>query len=444
MTTAKQEFRKARDAGQMAFGVVPEVADKILATKIMVTSAFYEFRDNEETARTLCTKYLDRMNTLPELVRACDMIYAPQKSVAGRLLSIHGKEKRNDILQNAAEVNISVHNYMRDLLKSNFDTQPSIRFGRYRINPISDLVLMRQPTLVAEIDKCQANFISVTDSPDYIFAAIGESGELQQVNAILALNMSTCKVTNLMIHQKTVMAVDYDGQCLCSGSADKSIVVWDLEHLSPRKIIQEHEGSVRTLCHTEEYLVSGSSDSTIRVWLKNEDYKIHKVLNPGAPVMVVRASRRKFLFSMSGISTLQIWDLSKFVILQEVNIASFGQATVPNVFCADIVANDNMMVVPVKCEDGEHIQCWNLGSLVMSEKIPDTGSNIAKFYNNQYLFCGTEKIKMASTATARTIMEREVTIGNQKAKRIVKMWARGCYLFVLFQSTDDRFFIVKY
>ena len=428
----------------MAFGVVPETSDKILATKIMVTSAFYEFRENVDTARTLCAKYLDRMNTLPEVVRACEMIYTPQKSVAGRLLSIHGKDKRKDILQNAAEVNISVQNYMRNLLKSEFETPPRIRFGKYRIDPVSDMVLMRQPSLVAEIDKCQANFISVTTSPDYIFAAIGETDELQQANAILALNLTTCSVTNLMAHQKTVMAVEYDGQCLCSGSADKSVVIWDLDYLSPRKIIQEHEGSVRSLCHTEEYLVSGSSDSTIRIWRKADDYKLHKTLNSGSPVMVVRASRRKFLFSISGIANLHIWDLTKFVVLQELNIACFGRATVPNVRCPEIVAHDNMMSIPVKCEDGEHIQCWNLGSLVMSEKIPDTGPNVAKFYNNPYLFCGTDKVKMVSTSTARTILELDVVIGNQQSKRIVKMWTQGCYLFMLFQSLDDRFFIVKY
>ena len=444
MKTAREEFRKARDAGQMAFGVVPDTADKVLATKIMVTSAFYEFQDNVDTARTLCAKYLDRMNTLPELVRACDMIYSPQKSVAGRLLSIHGKDKRNDILQSAAEVNISVRNYMNNLLKTGFESPPKIRFGKFRIDPVSDMVLMRQPSLVAEIDKCQGQFISVTNSPDYVFAAIGETSELQQANAILALNLQTCYVTNLMAHQKIVLAVDYDGQYLCSGSADKSIVVWDIEHLSPHRIIQEHKGSVRSLCHTEQYLVSGSSDSTIRIWLKEDNYKHHKTLNPGSPVMVVRSSRRKFLFSISGISTVHIWDLSKFMILQELNIACFGRATVPNVNCSEIVAHDNMMSIPVKCEDGEHIQCWNLGSLVMSEKIPDTGSNIAKFYNNPYLFCGTDKVKMVSTSTARTILEQTVSVGNHQAKRIVKMWTRDCYLFMLFQSVNDRFFIVKY
>ncbi|XP_066924322.1 uncharacterized protein [Clytia hemisphaerica] len=443
LKTAREEFRKARDAGQMAFGVVPETTDKILATKVMVTSTFYEFQDNVETARTLCTKYLDRMNTMPEVVRACEMIYTPQKSVAGRLLSIHGKEKRNDILQNAAEVNISVWNYMRDLLQTDFEVKPSIRFGKFRINPISDLVLMRKPTVIAEIDKCQSNFISVTTAPGYIFAAIGESGELQQTNVILALNLQTCHVTNLLVHEKTVMTVEYDGQNLCSGSADKSIVIWDMDSLAPVKIIQQHEGSVRTLCHTDDYLISGSADSTICVWKKNESYELQTVMDAGAPVMVVQASRRKFLFSISGISTVRIWDLSKFTTLQEVNISTFGQATVPNIQCPEIIANDNMMIIPVKSEDGEHIQCWNLGCLSLSESIPNTGHNIAKFYNNPYVFCGSDKVKMV-TSSGRVITEQDIYIGQTRVKRILKMWIEKCYLYMMCQTERDSFFIIRY
>ena len=366
LTVAREEFRKARDAAQMAFGVVPETTDKILATKIMVTSAFYEFQDNVETARTLCAKYLDRVNTMPEVTRACEVMYTPQKSVAGRLLSMGGKAKRSDILQNAAEVNISVWNYMRDLLMTNFETPPSIRFGSYRVNPINDLVLMRRPSVVAEVEKCVSNFISVCMTPEYVFAAVGQTSELQETNAILALNLKTCKVTHLMVHEKTVMSVDYDGQNLCSGSADKSIVIWDLQTLAPSKIIQEHEGSIRSLCHTDEYLISGSSDSTIRFWKLDNNYECYKSIMTGAPVMVVRASRRKFLFCITGVSTVQIWDMTKFIILHEINTSSYGRATVPNVNCPDIVANDNFMVVPVKSEDGEHVQCWNLGSLSLS------------------------------------------------------------------------------
>jgi len=445
LTVAREEFRKARDAAQMAFGVVPETTDKILATKIMVTSAFYEFQDNIETARTFCAKYLDRMNSMPEVTRACEVMYTPQKSVAGRLLSMGGKAKRGDILQNAAEVNISVWNYMKEFLGTDFETPPAIRFGNNKVNPVNDLVLMRKPSIIAEVDKCMSNFISVCMTPDYIFAALGQTPELQETNAILALNLNTCKVTHLMMHEKTVMSVDYDGENLCSGSADKSIVIWDLQSLAPKRIIEEHEGSVRSLCHTDEYLISGSSDSTIRFWKRENNYECYKSINTGTPVMVVRASRRKFLFCITGVSTVQIWDTAKFVILHEINISSYGRTTVPNIRCPEVVANDSFMVVPVKSEDGEHVQCWNLGSLSLSGCIAETGHNIAKFHNNPYLFCGSDKVKMVSTTSYRTITEQEVVIaGRETTKRIVKMWTNKCYLYMLCHTDKDRFYIMRY
>ena len=51
---ARKEFNKARDAAQVALGVVKELNDKILATKIMIASAIHEFVAKPDVAASLC------------------------------------------------------------------------------------------------------------------------------------------------------------------------------------------------------------------------------------------------------------------------------------------------------------------------------------------------------------------------------------------------------
>ena len=51
---ARKEFNKARDAAQVALGVVKELQDKVLATKIMIASAIHEFVDKPEVAVSAC------------------------------------------------------------------------------------------------------------------------------------------------------------------------------------------------------------------------------------------------------------------------------------------------------------------------------------------------------------------------------------------------------
>ena len=78
--TSHEEFRKSRDAAQMAFGVVNDVEDKLLATKIQISAAFHEFEDHMDTGKSLCLKYLERMNTLPEVAKVIKLFVRIQQS----------------------------------------------------------------------------------------------------------------------------------------------------------------------------------------------------------------------------------------------------------------------------------------------------------------------------------------------------------------------------
>ena len=54
---------------------------------------------------------------------------------------------------------------------------------------------------------------------------------------------------------------------LCSGSADKTIRVWDLDTMQCTHLLDKHSEVVMSLRFWEEYLFSGSLDKTLKVCL---------------------------------------------------------------------------------------------------------------------------------------------------------------------------------
>ena len=436
-STAKDEFRKARDAAQMAFGVVADTTDKVLATKILVTSTFYEFNDNAETAKSLCCKYLERMNILPEVIRSCEMIFTPQKSLGTKILSINGKSKREDILQGVAEINKCVWVYLTGYFKVDM-TPPVIRFDKYHINPITDMVLQRQPVLVVELEKLLSGFISVTMSGNYIFAALGQISGSTVTNDIIAINLSTKGIAHLLGHHGLVLSVCSNKTFLFSASYDRDILVWNIDTLKPIKKLSGHTGSVRSLCLSDTYLFSGSSDTTIRVWdYYSNDMDCIKQLEISQAVSHISCSRRKFLFCLKGAGNVQIWDVTKFIVLHELNT---------NTNITNIIANDSHMYLPTKSKDGHFIQCWNLGSLTFTANIQESGQNITKYYNAPYLFCGNDRIKMVSVASQKLITEQNVVLEGRRvvSNKIKYIWMNDCELFVLCETSTGRNLIVKY
>lgn len=444
MKTAKEEFKKARDAAQMAFGVVPDITDKILATKLLVTSTFYEFQDNFDTAKALCLKYTERMNNLPEVLKACEMIFTPQKSFSEKLLTMSGKNKREEILQGIAEINNSIRVYLKQFFEYDLSPPLKISFGNCNINPITDMCLYRKMSIVSEIERATSHFTSVAMQGQFLFAALGNTTELSSTNSILALDITKETVTHLLSHTKMVLTICVNEKYLYSGSADKTIIVWDLKNLVPVKTLSGHEGSVRSICLIGKYLLSGSVDGKIRIWSEQADFECKKVLIIGKPVMKIEGGNDKYFFCMCGVSTIQIWDFQKFVVLQELNVACYGSMTVPNNVSTDLIAQNGALFVPVKSQNEEAIQCWNLGSLSLNGCVLDTGHNIGKFNKSHYLFCGKSTVKEVNVNSQRTVLEREIRMLNQKCTTIQKMWTYDSSLYMLCKTDSNRYYIVKY
>jgi WD40 repeat protein len=85
------------------------------------------------------------------------------------------------------------------------------------------------------------------------------------------------EVATLSSHRDAVLAIALspNGRVLASGSWDRHIILWDLGSGTPIDTLTGHSAAVSSLAFGQErqgngssplWLVSGSSDDTIRVW----------------------------------------------------------------------------------------------------------------------------------------------------------------------------------
>lgn len=427
--TSLQEFHKCREHAQMAFGVVADISDKILATKILVVATLHEFHDNLLTAKSLCLKYLERVNSLPEVARSCELVFSPEGNFSSKILCLSGKSKRDNLLNEVAEINMTVYNHLNE---SNQHIVPSaICFGKYHINPLTDMILYRLPKVVTELPVELTEFISVCYSEPYIFASLSQNGSLN--NDVVAINCRTGNIKHLFGHEKSVMSVCANEKFLFSASFDKNIVVWDIASLDPVKILSGHEGCVKSVCLTAERLFSGSTDGTVRIW-SLETFSCEHILNVAKPVIKLVCSRRKFLFCLCGLNEVQIWDSIQLKLLH-----SFSAPGMP----FSIVANDNYLYILTSSPSETTVQCWNLGSLTLNQSFA-VSTNFVKCCDTPYFFCGDKTIQMSSSASGKLIIEQEVVLAGNVADKIKTMWMNSHELFVLCRLQNKQQFIVKY
>lgn len=110
-----------------------------------------------------------------------------------------------------------------------------------------------------------------------------------------------------------------DGKTIASGSADQSIRLWNIDNYQPPRILQEHSGWITSLAFhpTENILVSGSTDFSIKIWSLETDSLIRSLVAHTAPVFSIAISPNgEMLASGSQDGTIKIWSLPKGELLQ--------------------------------------------------------------------------------------------------------------------------------
>jgi WD40 repeat protein len=150
----------------------------------------------------------------------------------------------------------------------------------------------------------------LTGFPDYTLPASSYGGLLTAVRSSQEMNQ-------FQGHTEVVMSIAFspDGKRIVSGSDDSTLRLWDAQTGQPiGQALQGHTGSLRPVAFSPDgkRIVSGSDDSTLRLWDAQTGQPIGQPLqgHTGSVSSVAFSPDGKRIMSGSDDKTLRLWDIS--------------------------------------------------------------------------------------------------------------------------------------
>lgn len=107
------------------------------------------------------------------------------------------------------------------------------------------------------------------------------------------------------------VAVSRDGQTLVSGSADKTIKVWNLETGKVKSTLEAHTDTIRViaLASDDQTLISASGDKTIKIWDLQTSHLKRTLTSDAGPVWSIAiSSDGQTLVSTHENGSIKIWN----------------------------------------------------------------------------------------------------------------------------------------
>jgi len=271
----------------------------------------------------------------------------------------------------------------------------------------------------------------------------------QEIHRVISQSVYQLKESNRLIeHEAAVNAIDYsaDGQLLVSGSADKSIILWDangnyletLGEIGP--ISKGHTGSVNAVAFSpgDEFIVSGSADSSIKIWERNQegDYRFRRTIsgctgdrpqcNGHTDGINSVALRYDGLIASAGADqTIKLWNLEGEYQGSVGDAASQHQSAIHQV----IFSNDGELIISASA-DGS-IKLWKKDSVGNSFSLLNTFESCANDAPDDCPGHRDEVNGVAITPDGKTI----VSVSDDQT---VKIWRTdGTLVKTLTEHRDD-------
>lgn len=121
-------------------------------------------------------------------------------------------------------------------------------------------------------------------------------------------------------HTGAVMEAHFspDGSHLYTCSTDKTLSIWDVQLSNRVRKLKGHQGFVNSVQGARrgvQTLVSGSDDSTIKVWDGRKRYAIHTLDNSFQVTAVCFNDTAEYVISGGLDNDVKVWDLRKNEIL---------------------------------------------------------------------------------------------------------------------------------
>ncbi|KAJ5077874.1 f-box/wd repeat-containing protein pof1 [Anaeramoeba ignava] len=135
------------------------------------------------------------------------------------------------------------------------------------------------------------------------------SGSSDSTARIWDLEKYECK--SVLHHQNAVWALDFLGEHLLTGCKDTAVWWWNTSREEVVELLFGHKGPISTLQYQKSLVISGSYDSTCRVWdLRSSNRCVGKLKGHTGPVSCLQFDDN-IVVTGSFDSTVKFWDRRK-------------------------------------------------------------------------------------------------------------------------------------
>ncbi|XP_065826001.1 E3 ubiquitin-protein ligase TRAF7-like isoform X2 [Oscarella lobularis] len=243
-----------------------------------------------------------------------------------------------------------------DLKRSLEDKDNEIGFLRSTVSNLSERLGMLERSSEIRFQCLETNQSKVgqdlLDTKHTLSFMTNELHQMQNQMGTVGMDLDQhywkCKGT-FVGHEGPVWALCVYGDCLFSGSSDKTIKVWDTHtNYKCLKTLEGHNGIVLALCIHGNRLYSGSADNSIRIWDIDSLECINVIQAHENPVCAL-ATSANLLFSGS-LKTIKVWDMHRHQMVRELP----GQ----NHWVRALVATQNYLY----SGSYQAVKIWNLNS----------------------------------------------------------------------------------
>ncbi|XP_013398191.1 F-box/WD repeat-containing protein 7 isoform X2 [Lingula anatina] len=228
-------------------------------------------------------------------------------------------------------------------------------------------------------------------------------------NLFLKNNWSSgnCRVIEVKGHSQRVLSLTFEGRRLATGSADKSIKIWDLRNGHLIQTLRGHAKGVWCLSFfTKNLLVSGSYDGTLKVWNLKQGTTVRTMFGHEGPIYCM-VRKDNIVVTGSQDRTAKVWDISRCLLLK-----SLAGHSAP-IFAVDM---DEEGKLAITGSADRSVKIWDLqaGKCKKTIWVSPTTSIMSVSYSQGFIACSYGEViclyKLEGASLIKTFEEHQKRI----------------------------------
>jgi len=323
-------------------------------------------------------------------LRSCNNVYCPHQRYSCEFvgtqkdldehLKICKFESMKDFLQRTDE-------RMNDLQVHLNQKDQEIEFLRSMLGRLSERLENMEKSVDLKLGLVEHNqnkiMEEIIDNQRDMSAMTEEIGQINNrlnlgatAGAYDPISIFKCKGT-FVGHLGPVWCLCAHGDFLFSGSTDKTIKVWDTSsNYKCVKTMEGHTGIVLALCTSGQKLFSGSQDCSIIVWSMETYENSHVITAQDNPVCTLVAAKN-MLFSGS-LKVIRVYDVHNYELKEEL--------TGLNHWVRALAATQEYLF----SGSYQTVKVWDINTLTCLRDLETLGGSVYSIaITNQHILCGT-------------------------------------------------------